>query len=108
MAHVLVSGRGRPSASRSSKSVAPLRAPRRHVCRVSPADEPHGTRRSKISALLEAHAREDFEVASDMLTRTSEFDDMAPDVSVFPKEATLLRWLSEAATCTSIGDLLKA
>jgi Putative restriction endonuclease len=53
---------------------------------VAPADEPHGTRRSKISALLEAHAGADFEVASDMLTRTSEFDDMAPDVSVFPSE----------------------
>jgi Uma2 family endonuclease len=53
---------------------------------VAPADEPHGTRHSKISALLEAHARDDFEVASDMLTRTSEFDDMAPDVSVFPRE----------------------
>jgi Uma2 family endonuclease len=53
---------------------------------VAPADEPHGTRHSKISALLEAHARADFEVASDMLTRTSEFDDMAPDVSVFPAE----------------------
>ena len=53
---------------------------------VAPADEPHGTRQSKISALLEAHARDDFEVASDMLTRTSEFDDMAPDVSVFPRQ----------------------
>jgi len=53
---------------------------------VPPADEPHGTRHSKISALLEAHARNDFEVASDMLTRTSEFDDMAPDVSVFPRD----------------------
>jgi Uma2 family endonuclease len=53
---------------------------------VAPADEPHGTRHSKISALVEAHAGDDFEVASDMLTRTSEFDDMAPDVSVFPKE----------------------
>src|SRR5258706_16472239 len=53
---------------------------------VAPADEPHGTRHSKISALLEAHAGDDFEVASDMLTRTSEFDDMAPDASVFPKE----------------------
>jgi hypothetical protein len=53
---------------------------------VAPADEPDGTRHSKISALLEAHASDEFEVASDMLTRTSEFDDMAPDVSVFPKE----------------------
>jgi Uma2 family endonuclease len=53
---------------------------------VAPADEPHGTRHSKISALVEAHAGNEFEVASEMLTRTSEFDDIAPDVSVFPKE----------------------
>jgi Uma2 family endonuclease len=53
---------------------------------VAPADEPHATRHSKISALLEAHAGEGYEVASDMLTRTSEFDDVAPDASVFPSE----------------------
>ncbi len=51
---------------------------------VSPADGPHGTRHSKISALVEAHAGAAFEVASDMLTRTSKTSDVAPDVSVFP------------------------
>ncbi|MFT3776385.1 MAG: Uma2 family endonuclease [Minicystis sp.] len=51
---------------------------------VAPADEPHGTRHSKISALLEAYAADGFDVASDMLTRTSEGGDMAPDASVFP------------------------
>jgi len=51
---------------------------------VAPADEPHGTRHSKISALLEAHVGSDYEVASDMLTRTSAIDDVAPDASVFP------------------------
>jgi hypothetical protein len=51
---------------------------------VSPSDEPHGTRHSKISALLEAHASGDYEVASDMLTRTSEVDDVAPGASLFP------------------------
>jgi Uma2 family endonuclease len=51
---------------------------------VAPADEPHGTRHSKISALLEAHAAPDFDVASDMLTRTSVTSDVAPDASVFP------------------------
>jgi len=54
------------------------------VVHVSPADPPHATRHSKISALVEAHAAEDFDVASDMLTRTSETNDIAPDVSVFP------------------------
>ncbi|MDX2053300.1 MAG: Uma2 family endonuclease [Polyangiaceae bacterium] len=53
---------------------------------VSPADEPHGTRHSKISALLEAYVKDAYDVASDMLTRTSESDDMAPDASVFPSE----------------------
>jgi len=52
---------------------------------VPPADEPHGTRHSKLSALLEAHAAAEYDVASDMLTRTSEANDFAPDASVFPK-----------------------
>ena len=51
---------------------------------VAPADEPHGTRHSKISALLEMYAARDHDVASDMLTRTSATGDMAPDASVFP------------------------
>jgi hypothetical protein len=51
---------------------------------VSPADPPHGTRHSKVSALLEAHTGLEFTVASDMLTRTAEGSDVAPDVSVFP------------------------
>jgi len=51
---------------------------------VAPADEPHGTRHSKISALLEAHVSDEYEVASDMLTRTSKMDDIAPDASVYP------------------------
>lgn len=51
---------------------------------VAPADEPHGTRHSKISALLEAYAAPGYEVASDMLTRTSARGDMAPDASVYP------------------------
>ena len=52
---------------------------------VSPAHEPHGTRHSKISALVEIHAAPAFDVACDMLTRTSKTDDVAPDVSVFPR-----------------------
>lgn len=54
------------------------------VQHVAPADEPHGTRHSKISALLEAYAAPGYDVASDMLTRTSARGDMAPDASVFP------------------------
>jgi len=51
---------------------------------VTPADEPYATRHSKLSALLEAHVGEGYEVASDMLTRSSALDDVAPDASVFP------------------------
>jgi hypothetical protein len=51
---------------------------------VAPADEPHGTQHSKIAALLEAYAAGGYDVAVDMLTRTSEKGDMAPDASVFP------------------------
>jgi Uma2 family endonuclease len=55
------------------------------VVYVAPADEPHGSRHSKVSALLEAHVRGDRDVASDMLTRSSELSDVAPDASVFPR-----------------------
>lgn len=51
---------------------------------VAPSDEPHGTYHSKIAALLEAYVAADYKVAVDMLTRTSEKNDMAPDASVFP------------------------
>jgi Uma2 family endonuclease len=67
---------------------------------VVPADEPHGIQHSKIAALLEAYAADGYDVAVDMLTRTSEKDDMAPDASVFPSardEATGGRRLEELA-----------
>ncbi len=54
------------------------------VVYVSPADPPHATRHSKLSALLEAFVAAGYEAASDMLTRTSEKGDMAPDGSVYP------------------------
>jgi Uma2 family endonuclease len=59
------------------------------VVYVSPSDEPHGSRHSKVSALLEACVAADWDVASDMLTRTSELGDIAPDASVFPRERDL-------------------
>jgi Uma2 family endonuclease len=55
------------------------------VVYVPPSDEPHGTRHSKAAALFEAHASDEYDVACDMLTRTSELNDRAPDVSVFPR-----------------------
>ena len=54
------------------------------VVYVSPAEPPHAILHAKLSALLEAHAATGFGTASDMLTRTSEKGDMAPDGSVFP------------------------
>jgi Uma2 family endonuclease len=53
---------------------------------VCPSDEPHGTYHSMIAALLEAHVVASHRVAVDMLTRTSEKNDLAPDASVFPRE----------------------
>jgi len=54
------------------------------VIHTAPAHEPHGRRHAKIAGLVEAHAAADYTVAADMLTRTQEFDDFAPDVSIYP------------------------
>lgn len=56
------------------------------VVAVSPALEPHGSRHSKVSALLEAYVAPGYNAASDMLTRASAFDDLAPHASVYPIE----------------------
>jgi Uma2 family endonuclease len=55
------------------------------LLRVPPALEPHADRHSKLAALLEAHAAGEFNVAIDMLTRTSQTSDLAPDASVYPR-----------------------
>ena len=54
------------------------------VTRVPPSDEGHGTAHSRVSAILEVYVAAGYNVASDMLTRTSERDDLAPDASVYP------------------------
>ena len=51
---------------------------------VSPADRPHGRRHLQLCALIEAHTGLEVEAACDQLTRTSESNDVAPDVSVYP------------------------
>ena len=53
---------------------------------VAAADEPHGRTHSRLCAVLEAYAADGYNVATDMLTRTSAFDDMAPDASIYPAE----------------------
>jgi Uma2 family endonuclease len=50
---------------------------------VAPADEPHAARHATLAALLKAHVAAGYDVAVDMLTRTSETSDFAPDASVF-------------------------
>ena len=52
---------------------------------VAPADPPHAERHHTVSVLIGAHVAPAFKVALDMLTRTSKIDDIAPDVSVFPR-----------------------
>ena len=52
---------------------------------VAPADPPHAERHHTVSVLIGAHVDPSFKVALDMLTRTSKIDDIAPDVSVFPR-----------------------
>jgi len=54
------------------------------VFEVPPAQEPHAERNSKLAALLEAHVTEDFNAAVDLLTRTDELSNFAPDASVYP------------------------
>ncbi|MBI4820760.1 MAG: Uma2 family endonuclease [Deltaproteobacteria bacterium] len=55
------------------------------VMYVNAAGPVHGSFHGKLSALLEACAAEGYDVACDMLTRTSAFSDFAPDASVFPE-----------------------
>jgi Uma2 family endonuclease len=55
------------------------------LVRVPPAEEPHAALHSRLTALLEAHVADDFQVAIDMLTRISENTDRAPDASVYPR-----------------------
>jgi len=55
------------------------------ILAVPPADEPRGIHHARIVALLDAHVVPEYEVAVDMLTRTAELDDIAPNASVFPR-----------------------
>src|SRR5262245_39526978 len=52
---------------------------------VPPSDEPHATCHVRLASMLEAHVGPRYAVALDMLTRTSETSDLAPDASIFPK-----------------------
>ena len=54
------------------------------VVYVPPSDAPHGERQFQLCALVAAHTGSDIQGASDLLTRTSKRDDVAPDVSLYP------------------------
>jgi hypothetical protein len=78
---------------------------------VSPADPPHAERHVQLAALIEAHTGIAFEVAADLLTRTSRSDDIAPDVSIYPDAPdprTGVRQLEQLAfeiiSTQSLGD----
>jgi len=51
-----------------------------------PSDEKHAVPHADLTYVLRAHVRDGFRVAVDMLTRTSEENDFAPDASVFEAE----------------------
>jgi Uma2 family endonuclease len=53
---------------------------------VPPADEPHGTAHMDLATVLRVHATGDYRGAVDMLTRTKEVGDHAPDASIYPSE----------------------
>ncbi|MBX3217390.1 MAG: Uma2 family endonuclease [Labilithrix sp.] len=48
-----------------------------------PADEEHAVPHADLAYVLRGHVKAGFNVAIDMLTRTSEKDDFAPDASVY-------------------------
>jgi hypothetical protein len=50
----------------------------------APADPPHARLHATLAYLLEAHVAPGYLTAVDMLTRTDEASDFAPDASVFP------------------------
>jgi Uma2 family endonuclease len=51
-----------------------------------PSDEKHAVPHADLAYVLRAHVKSGFSVAVDMLTRTSEESDFAPDASVFELE----------------------
>ncbi len=56
------------------------------VVMAPPADEGHAVPHAVLAYVLRAHVTSDFLVAVDLLTRTSEEADFAPDGSVYPRE----------------------
>lgn len=49
-----------------------------------PAEEPHARRHAELGYVLRSHVADGYLVALDMLTRTSERSNFAPDASIYP------------------------
>jgi len=54
------------------------------VVYMPPAGESHGASHGLLVAIVHAHRADAYALALHMLTRTSQLDDIAPDVSVYP------------------------
>ena len=54
----------------------------------APADEPHGRRHLEVGYVVNAHVAKSHTAAVEMLTRTDDASDFAPDVSVYPTART--------------------
>ena len=56
------------------------------VVRTMGANPPHATRHAEVTHVFAGALADGYAVAVDMLTRTDELNDLAPDVSIFPAE----------------------
>jgi hypothetical protein len=50
----------------------------------APAEAPHATTHSRLAYVLEAHVASGYQAAVDLLMRTGEASDFAPDASIYP------------------------
>jgi hypothetical protein len=51
----------------------------------APAEPPHATTHSRLAYVLEAHVASGYQAAVELLMRTGEASDFAPDASIYPK-----------------------
>ena len=52
---------------------------------MTPSNRPHGKKHLDLAYVLGAHVAEGYEGAVDLLTRTSDDSDYAPDASIYPE-----------------------
>ena len=56
-----------------------------HLILTPPSLEPHGRQHADLGYVLRSHLNEGYLLALDMLTRTGETSDFAPDASIYPE-----------------------